>query len=299
MRKTIVTGLAVLSIILTMIVPIHASQSIYTVATTAHIEVNNKTITPRAYNIQGHNYFMLRDIAHYVKDSQKAFDVGWNHETATIIIETGKPYLGGSVSGSSIDAGGVTDVRVSKAKVLKNGVPLSMTGYVINGNTYYKLRDMGSAFGFNVFWDGAKNKVVIDTEGNAETVIKNQELSYEVLRLINIEREKAGLRKLVMDAKLEKAAYFKSNDMLINDYFEHVSPVHGGMVDIVAMHGVPYRHLAENIASGYTTAKKVVDGWMASPGHRRNILNPNLNKIGIGVVARNEHGYLWTQLFTD
>jgi uncharacterized protein YkwD len=298
MRKTIVTGLTVLSIILTMIVPIHASQSIYTVATTANIVVNNKTITPRAYNIQGHNYFMLRDIAHYVKDSQKAFDVGWNQETATIIIETGKPYLGGTVSKSS-DVVVVSEVRVSKAKVLKNGVPLSMTGYVIDGNTYYKLRDMGSAFGFNVFWDGAKNKVVIDTEVIAETVIKNQELSYEVLRLINIEREKAGLHKLVMDAKLEKAAYFKSNDMLINNYFEHISPVHGGMVDIVAMHDVPYRHLAENIASDYTTAKKVVDGWMASPGHRRNILSPNLNKVGIGVVARTEYGYLWTQLFTD
>ncbi|VDN48714.1 conserved exported protein of unknown function [Petrocella atlantisensis] len=299
MKKTIVTGLTVLSMILTMMIPIHASQSIYTVSTTANIVVDNKTISPRAYNIQGNNYFMLRDIAHYVNDSQKAFDVTWNPDTATIIIETGKPYLDGYVSKSSEDESAVNDVRISKAKILKNGVPLSMTGYVINGNTYYKLRDMGTAFGFNVFWDGAKNKVVIDTEGTVETVIKNQELSYEVLRLINIEREKAGLHKLVMDAKLEKAAYFKSNDMLINDYFEHVSPVHGGMVDIVAMHGVPYRYLAENIASGHTTAKKVVDGWMASPGHRKNILSPNLNKIGIGVVARTEYGYLWTQLFTD
>jgi len=299
MRKKIVTGLTVLSIILSMMVPIHANQSIHTVATTANIVVDNKTITPRAYNIQGYNYFMLRDIAHYVKDSQKAFDVEWNQETATIIIETGKPYLGGYVSKSSTNGNAVTEVSMSKAKVMKNGVPLFMTGYVIEGNTYYKLRDMGLAFDFNVFWDGAMNKVVIDTKGHVQSVIKNQDLSYEVLRLINIEREKVGLNKLVMDAKLEKAAYFKSNDMLINDYFEHVSPVHGGMVDIVAMHGVPYRYLAENIASGHTTAKKVVDAWMTSPGHRKNILNPNLNKTGIGVVARTEYGYLWTQLFTD
>jgi len=299
MKKIFVTGFTFLSLVLMMVLPVNANQSIHTVATTSNIEINNKIITPRAYNIEGHNYLMLRDIAYYLKDSQQAFDLVWHQETKTILIKTGKPYSGDDISRITNDIKPALDVSISKAKLQKDGVPFTMTGYLIDGNTYYKLRDVGSALGFNVFWDSAKNKVVIDTQDNVQTVIKNQELSYEVLRLINIEREKVGLHKLVMDAKLEKAAYFKSTDMRINNYFEHVSPVYGGMVDIVAMHGVPYRYLAENIASGHTTAKKVVDGWMASPGHRKNILNPNLNKTGIGVVARTEHGYLWTQLFTD
>jgi hypothetical protein len=47
--------------------------------------------------------------------------------------------------------------------VLVNGKNTSFDAYNISGNNYFKLRDVGAAFGFGVDWDGAKNTIVIDT----------------------------------------------------------------------------------------------------------------------------------------
>lgn len=116
----------------------------------------------------------------------------------------------------------------------------------------------------------------------------------EVIRLVNVERAKAGLKALTEDWELSRVARYKSQDMHDLRYFSHTSPTYGSPFDMMKAFGIRYRTAGENIAMGYRTPAAVVQGWMNSPGHRANILNASYTKIGVGYVAS---GNYWTQLF--
>lgn len=120
----------------------------------------------------------------------------------------------------------------------------------------------------------------------------------EVLRLVNIERQKAGLGAFTLSAELSNVARDKSKDMAHNNYFSHTSPSHGSPFDMMRAYGINYRSAGENIAKGYNTAQSVVNGWMNSPGHRANILNSSFNTLGVGYYKLGNTAY-WTQMFTN
>ena len=141
---------------------------------------------------------------------------------------------------------------------------------------------------------------------SANTHIKNPDLIYpgdkiyipvmdstvqayenEVVRLVNIERDKQGLKPLVSDWQL-------SQDMQDNGYFSHNSPTYGSPFDMMKSFGISYRTAGENIARGQRTPKEVVNAWMNSSGHRANILNSSFTKIGVGYA---KDGNYWTQMF--
>ena len=75
-------------------------------------------------------------------------------------------------------------------------------------------------------------------------------------------------------------------------YFSHTSPTYGSPFSMMQSLGITYRSAGENIAKGYATAEAVVNAWMASDGHRANILSTRYTSMGIGYVD----GY-WTQWF--
>ena len=61
--------------------------------------------------------------------------------------------------------------------------------------------------------------------------------------------------------------------------------------------GISYRTAGENIAMGQTSPAQVMNSWMNSEGHRKNILNASFTQIGVG-IAKNANGqYIWTQQF--
>ena len=68
---------------------------------------------------------------------------------------------------------------------------------------------------------------------------------------------------------------------------------------ILREYGISYRRAAENIAGGQPTPAAVVNSWMNSSGHRANILDGNLRKIGVGYARGGQYGTYWVQLFTD
>ncbi|MEH7238150.1 CAP domain-containing protein [Bacillus sp. JJ1562] len=115
----------------------------------------------------------------------------------------------------------------------------------------------------------------------------------EVVTLTNNERAKQGLQPLKIDLKLSEVARTKSSDMKTNGYFSHTSPTYGSPFDMMKQFGVQYRAAGENIAMGQRSPQEVVNGWMNSEGHRKNILNSNFTHIGIGHVE----GNYWTQMF--
>lgn len=116
----------------------------------------------------------------------------------------------------------------------------------------------------------------------------------EVIRLVNEHRKKNGLSPLTYDWQLARVARYKSQDMKDNRYFSHTSPVYGSPFQMMKSFGISYRSAGENIARGQKTPAAVVDAWMNSPGHRKNILNPSYTHIGVGYVA---DGSYWTQMF--
>ncbi|MCM3601255.1 CAP domain-containing protein [Robertmurraya korlensis] len=116
----------------------------------------------------------------------------------------------------------------------------------------------------------------------------------KVVDLTNQERAKNGLAALKVDTALSKVAREKSLDMSKNGYFSHTSPTYGSPFDMMKQFGVSYQNAGENIAMGQRTPEEVVQAWMNSEGHRKNILNANFNYIGVGYV---ESGNYWTQMF--
>ena len=116
----------------------------------------------------------------------------------------------------------------------------------------------------------------------------------EVIRLVNDIRKQNGLSPLTANWELSRVARYKSQDMVDNRYFAHNSPTYGTPFEMMRAFGLSFRTAGENIAYGYATPQKVVDGWMNSSGHRANILNASYTQIGVGYVAQ---GNYWTQMF--
>lgn len=116
----------------------------------------------------------------------------------------------------------------------------------------------------------------------------------QVVELTNQERAKNGLSALKVDPALSQVAREKSLDMQRNNYFSHTSPTYGSPFDMMKKFGITYRAAGENIAKGQRTPEEVVNAWMNSAGHRKNILSTSFTHIGVGFVAS---GNYWTQQF--
>lgn len=134
------------------------------------------------------------------------------------------------------------------------------------------------------------------TEPTQTTQTASTLSAYEqkVVDLTNQERAKSGLAALKVDTALSKVAREKSLDMSKNGYFSHTSPTYGSPFDMMKQFGISYQYAGENIAMGQRTPEEVVQAWMNSEGHRKNILSANFNYIGVGYV---ESGNYWTQMF--
>ena len=118
----------------------------------------------------------------------------------------------------------------------------------------------------------------------------------EVVRLINAERDARGLSPLRSVPRIARISRKKAVDLRDNNYFDHTSPTYGTPFEMLRHFSVTYHYAGENIAKGYDTPEQVVQAWMASKGHRQNILNPNYTKIGVGCIDGISGPY-WVQLF--
>jgi uncharacterized protein YkwD len=116
-----------------------------------------------------------------------------------------------------------------------------------------------------------------------------------VLTLVNRERATAGCAPVVADAGLAGVARAHSADMRDRGYFSHTTPEGLGPFDRARAAGVGYAR-AENIARGQADPAAVMQSWMNSAGHRANILDCSLTKLGVG-VAEGSNGPWWTQMF--
>lgn len=138
------------------------SDAIIATPTASTVQVNGKSVSFDAYTIGGSNYFKLRDLAYALSGTAARFDVAWDGTNNAISLTSGRDYtiIGGEMTGKG--AGNKTPSPTS-AKVYLDGKEVQFAAYTIDGNNYFKLRDIGKAIDFWVDWDGENNRVIIDT----------------------------------------------------------------------------------------------------------------------------------------
>ena len=116
----------------------------------------------------------------------------------------------------------------------------------------------------------------------------NYDLANEVLTLTNKERAQVGVAALQMDNELNKIAQERAREAAL--YFSHKRPT-GEELNITNVHG-------ENLAAGASTAQGVIDDWMVSSGHKKNILYPSYKSIGIASFTTTNGATYWVQVFS-
>ncbi len=118
----------------------------------------------------------------------------------------------------------------------------------------------------------------------------------EMLRLLNAERSKVGLKPLMIDLQITEIARYKAQDMIDNDYFSHYSPSYGSPFEMLHNYGIKYIYAGENLA-GNDSVESAHESLMESEGHKENILNPEFTHVGIGVKEGSKYGKIFTQIF--
>lgn len=131
--------------------------------TASTVLVNGEKKSFDAYNIEGNNYFKLRDLAYVLNGTDKQFEVGWDAAANAISLTSGKAYTAAGGEMAAQESPAQAEAVRSSSKILLDGAEVALTAYTINGNNYFKLRDLGQAFDFGVGWDGEAQTISIDT----------------------------------------------------------------------------------------------------------------------------------------
>lgn len=143
------------------------SESVMAASLTAYpatmtVMLDGKQVKPVGYNINGNNYYKLRDIALILNGTTAQFGVSWDKSTRSMNLTPGSSYeaVGGELG--AIPTKNAT-AQTSNETVLINGIKASLTAYNVDGYNYFKLVDLGDALGFDVGYESKTRTVVITT----------------------------------------------------------------------------------------------------------------------------------------
>jgi uncharacterized protein YkwD len=124
----------------------------------------------------------------------------------------------------------------------------------------------------------------------------------EILTILNAHRANSRVPALGATHALNSAARTRSSDMITRNYFSHVCPSGTNFTTLLRSSSITYSAAAENIYQASPpsngTAAAAISTWLASPGHRANMLNSNYSKVGIG-VSENSSRRVITLIFTN
>ena len=194
--------------------------------------------------------------------------------------------LFGSGTAMAVSAGVMA--TPSQQPVYVNGQLTPMTAYAIGGNNYVKLRDIGQAVDFNVYWDdGVRIDTASGYTGTAPD--KTEGLRAEIRQATNDLRLANGIAALASDPLLDQAAQVRALEMAESGIYDHTRP-DGRPAHTVTdsdktgenLHRVTQRYLE---ARGGSLGELVVVEWAASAVHRANLLNSQYSSFGVGVAA--------------
>ncbi|KAL3674243.1 hypothetical protein V7S43_000201 [Phytophthora oleae] len=120
-----------------------------------------------------------------------------------------------------------------------------------------------------------------------------------LLAAVNKERTDRGLSSLCMSSKLQSSAQKHSNDMATNNFMSHTGSDGSSMKERITATGYAWTAIAENVAAGQKDVAAVMESWMASAGHKKNILSTTYKMFGCGYAysSTSTYKHYWTQDF--
>ncbi len=194
----------------------------------------------------------------------------------------------------------------STHRIYVNGREVQMEAYVINGNNYVKLRDIGEQVCFNVYWDSTNGCVQVESgkpytgtapvkaetsgpasQPEATTPADDVDaMKQDIVDRTNALRRENGVDALRVNNKLMQAAQVRADEMAAHTVYSHTRP-NGGKFNTVT--DCPYmaeniHRIADWVLSDQTLAERAVADWYASTVHHKNMVNPKLSEIGVGLA---------------
>ena len=155
----------ILTLLLVCIAAPYASAA-NVVASPQNLSVDGVDADCDKYNIDGSNYFKLRDLAQLLSKTDSRFSVAFDAQSNAVTIVSGKEYIpvGGELARGQDHS---KTAVVSKQSVLIDGKAADgLSVYNIGGNNYFKLRDLGNALGFTVDYDADSNTAIVLSKGS-------------------------------------------------------------------------------------------------------------------------------------
>ena len=215
-------------------------------------------------------------------------------------------FIGAVITGgASAYTAGILAER-STNRIYVNGQEVQMEAYTINGNNYVKLRDIGKAVRFEVYWDGDEKCVQIESDkpytGEAPAKAKTSEpasqpevttpaddvdtMKKDIVDRTNALRREKGVAALRINAKLMQAAQVRAAEMAAHTVYSHTRP-NGGKFNTVT--DCPYmaeniHRIADWVLSDQALAERAVADWSTSAAHSKNMVNQKLSEIGVGLA---------------
>ncbi len=195
-------------------------------------------------------------------------------------------------------------VSLPSSPPIKNLVTGSKVGSKLIANTSFFEKKLNAVFGgalnetLNFITVEPKSHDVVDLHFKVQNGTEDSQAEQEMYKSVNTERAKAGVQLLSFDDKLRGVAREHSDDMFKRGYFSHFTPEGTSPFDRMDKFSIEFNSAGENLALAPST-DLAMQGLMASPGHRKNILSPNFNKIGVGVIDGGIYGKMYSQEFTN
>ena len=202
-------------------------------------------------------------------------------------------------------AAGIVAER-SHHRIVVDGKEAQMEAYVINGSNYVRLRDIGKAVGFEVYWDSENGCVQVkggkpytgEAPAKAEpdkplsrpedtsTTIDVNALKQDIIDRTNALRKENGVAVLRVNDRLMQAAQVRANEMATHTVYSHTRP-DGRKFNTAT--DCPYmaeniHRIADWVLSDQTLAERAVADWYASTVQHKNMVNPKLSEIGVGLA---------------
>ena len=225
--------------------------------------------------------------------------------------------LGLSLSAPAAQAVESLKATLSTNRILVDGQETHMTAYTINGNNYVKLRDVGKAVGFEVYWDSANGCVQVESgkpytgeapaKAEPDKSVTQPEptapandadvdaMKQDIVDRTNALRKENGIAALTTSDKLMQAAQVRADEMAASGAYSHTRPDGRKYTTVTDC-----KYVGENICQipliylaqqNTTLHERAVLLWSNSDGHRKNMTNADYGEIGVGLAkGRDENG---------
>lgn len=188
-------------------------------ATTQKVKLDGKDVVIYGYNIDGYNYFKLRDLAAVLKDTKAKFGV--EYKDAMVTLTKGADYKLAETDQKEVKA--ESKGMLTNDKVMVGDKALTATAYKVDDSNYYKLRDLGEALGFGVDYDKATNTVLLMSEKEAA---KEEKVAPKV------EEVKASLEKEIAKEKaVRESEEYKKSDVKVQANYDNAIAAAKSIVD--------------------------------------------------------------------